>query len=322
MPVRIGVDSRHERIGRQHGKVEVAQPPGLALRGDEVLDVGVVASHGRHHRAATSAGGHDGAAHRVPDVHEGEWAGSVSADAAHRRASRAEGGEVVADPAALLHRQRGLAQMVEDRAEIVADVAHDEAVEQGDSPIGAGARQNAAGWQEPEVLQRFVEGLLPLRRIALHLRQRSGDAAPAVLDGEVDRSAVGGLEPVFRVPDLPGDWGGLGQSRAGVRLYVHVHDLLPFAGHSAPCDPIRTVARLRRGQGRRGAAAAGALATHPCGRRGLVAHLPHPNCLSRAAAAARSMRDVSVWRVKADPRNQPSERLSGGRSAMKQDGLV
>ena len=36
------------------------------------------------------------------------------------------------------------------------------------------------------------------------------------------------------------------------------------------------------------------------------------------------MRDGSVWRAvkRSDPRNQPSERLSPGRSAMKQDGLA
>jgi len=117
------------RFGDEDGEVEVPQPPRLTLGGDEVLDVGVVAPHGRHHRAPAGASGHDGAAHRVPHVHEGQRSGGIGADAAHGRALRPERGEVVADPTPLLHGERGFAQVLENAAEIIGDVAHDEAVE-------------------------------------------------------------------------------------------------------------------------------------------------------------------------------------------------
>ena len=323
-PLAIGIDGRHERVGRQNRQVEVAQPPRLALGRDEVLNVGVIASHGGHHCAAPRPGGHDGAAHGVPYIHEGERAGGVGTNAFHWRALRPQGGEVVADAATLLHGQRGLAQMIENAAEVVGDVAHDEAIEQGHAPVGAGARQDAARRQEPEVLQRLVEGLLPLAGLGLHGSQGTGYPPPAILDGEVDRRAIGILQPVFGVPDLPRDRCCTGQCGAGVRFDIHIHDLLLFTGHHALFDPIHPVARPCRGQGRRGIPAAGAPATHPCGRCGGVACPSHPNCLSSAAAAAPSIRDGSVLRPvkRSEPRNHPSERLSPGRSAMKQDGLA
>ena len=43
-------------------------------------------------------------------------------------------------------------------------VAHDEAVEQGDAPVGAGAGQDAAGRQEPEILQAPGRSAPPSRR--------------------------------------------------------------------------------------------------------------------------------------------------------------
>ena len=89
----------------------------------------------RHHRAAAIAGAHDRAAHRVPHIHEGQRPRGVGADALHRRAARPQGREIVADAAALLHRQRRLAQMGEDAAHIVGDRAHHEAVEQGDLAV-------------------------------------------------------------------------------------------------------------------------------------------------------------------------------------------
>src|SRR3954454_21919155 len=61
-------------------------------------------------------GGHDGAAHRVPDIHERERAGGIGAHAPDGSAPRPQGGEVIADAAALLHRQRRLAKMGEDGA--------------------------------------------------------------------------------------------------------------------------------------------------------------------------------------------------------------
>jgi hypothetical protein len=70
IPRLVVPDRVHEGIGDQHREVEHAQAAGLALGLDEGVDVGVVAAQCRHHRAAAVAGRHDGAAHRVPHVHE------------------------------------------------------------------------------------------------------------------------------------------------------------------------------------------------------------------------------------------------------------
>ena len=92
--------------------------------------------------------------------------------------------------------------MGEDAAEVVGDAAHDETVEQGDPPFAPGARQDASGWQEAEILQRLIEGQLPLRRICLGRRERTRDPTPGILNRDVDRGAVGRLQAVLRVPDL------------------------------------------------------------------------------------------------------------------------
>src|SRR5690606_33471261 len=138
---------------------------------------------------------HDGAAHRIPHIHEGERAGRVGTYAFHRRAARPERGEVVTDAATLLHGEGCFAQMVEDAAHVVRDRAHDEAVEERDIPVGAGAGADAAGRPEPESLQRLVETLLPMVAIALRRGERAYHPAPAVLHRFVDGGAVV-LEPV------------------------------------------------------------------------------------------------------------------------------
>src|SRR5262249_3288168 len=103
----------------------------------------------------------------------------------------------------------GLAQMLEDPTHVVRDGAHDEAVEEGDVPLGTGASQDAAGRQELEVGHRLVESLRPESRILLWRGQRRGDASPAILDRPVDGGSAGLLQAVFHVPDLLGDGGDL-----------------------------------------------------------------------------------------------------------------
>ena len=85
-------------------------------------------------------------------------------DALDRRALGPQRREVVADAAALLHRQRRFAQMREDAVHVVGDGAHDEAVEEGDVAAGAGAGQDAARRQELEIGERLVEPLGPESR--------------------------------------------------------------------------------------------------------------------------------------------------------------
>ena len=89
--VRAGLHGLHEGVGDQHGHVEHAQTRGVGLGGDEIFHIRVVATHGRHQRAAAGACGHDGAAHGVPDIHDRQRAGGIRRDAQHIRAARAAG---------------------------------------------------------------------------------------------------------------------------------------------------------------------------------------------------------------------------------------
>ena len=197
----------HERIGRQHGEVEHRQPSRRALGVDELFDVGMIAGERRHHRAAPRARRHDRAAHRVPHFHEGDGTGRIRAHAFHGRAFGPERREIVADAAALLQRQRRLAQMGEDAAHVVGDGAHDEAVEERDAAVGAGARQDSPCRQEAIAGQGFGERQRPFAALfgRLGLRRRQRHARPAVGHVAVDGRAVGRFQPVFHVPDLARD---------------------------------------------------------------------------------------------------------------------
>ncbi len=151
----------------------------------------MVAAQGRHHRAAAVAGAHDRPAHRVPHVHEGERPRSVRAHALDRRTARPQGREIIADAAALLHRQRRFAQMRKDPAHVVRDGAHHKAVEQRDRAGAAGAGDDAARRQELEIGHRRVEPLGPRRGVAFGRGERRRHPPPGILDRLVDHLARG-----------------------------------------------------------------------------------------------------------------------------------
>ena len=146
-------------------RLNMVSRPGVRLASMKLLDVGMVARQRRHHRAAPATGAHDGAAHRVPHFHERDRAGGVRAHAAHCRALGPQGGEIVADAAALLQRQRRFAQVREDPIHRVRDRAHHEAVEERDVPLRAGAGENAARRQELVAGQRAREFRRPCRAL-------------------------------------------------------------------------------------------------------------------------------------------------------------
>ena len=187
----------HERVAHQHRQVEHAQLARFALGVDEGLDVRVVARQRRHHGAAAVAGAHDRAAHGVPHPHERDRPRRIGADALHARALRAKGRKIDADAAALLHGQRRIPEAVEDSRHVVGEPAHHEAVEQRDAVVGAGAGKDSPGGQETVVVERRRERFLPARRLGLRRRQRPRHAAPAIVDGAVDRRPVGPLQAVF-----------------------------------------------------------------------------------------------------------------------------
>jgi len=70
LPWAVGFDGFHEIIRDQNRQVEHTQTRAVRFGGDEVFDIGVVATHGGHHGPTARASRHDGAAHRIPNVHE------------------------------------------------------------------------------------------------------------------------------------------------------------------------------------------------------------------------------------------------------------
>ena len=208
LPDAVGLDRLHERIGDQHRQVEHAQAGGVFLGPDEGLDIGVIAAHRGHHGTATRASGHDGAAHRIPDIHERQGPRSIGRHALHLGTARADRREVIADAAALLHGQRGLFQPVENSAHAVGDRAHDKAVEQGDIASRARAGGNAARRQVLEPFKCLVERGLPFGLVGFNLGQGAGNPAPGVFDRPVNRGAILRFQAILHVPDLLGDGGG------------------------------------------------------------------------------------------------------------------
>jgi hypothetical protein len=277
----------------------------------------MVAPQCRHHRAAAGARGHDGAAHRVPDIHEGQWSGGVGADALDRSAFGPERREVVAD-AALLHRQCCFTQVTENAAEVVLDVAHDKAIEQGHAAPSAGAGRDPSRRQEAEIFERLVERHLPLFWVTLCGRERAGDAAPAVLYRDVDRGAVVGLNRylasqicreigaiLFAVPPSgssarqPPDRGPR-VAGAGSSAVMYMSIVLSWSS----VGPSPSARAGGRGTG----AAAGARARRTLAAAGGAWHPSRPLCTGTGAAPG--------WC------SQPATRCRSGMPSMNNDGVA
>ena len=90
-PVGVVFHRLHELVGDQQAQVELAQPAVLALGADELAHVRVADVEGAHLRAAPPAGGADGEAHLVEDIHERQRPAGVRAGAGYE-ASRAGAG--------------------------------------------------------------------------------------------------------------------------------------------------------------------------------------------------------------------------------------
>ena len=111
----------------------------------------MIAAQRGHHRAAPVPGRHDGSAHRIPYIHKRQGTRCVCTDAFDQRPFWPQGRKVITDAAALLHGQRGFAQIVEYRAHVVFDGVHDEAIEQRHATAGARTGDDAARRQHLEV---------------------------------------------------------------------------------------------------------------------------------------------------------------------------
>ena len=201
---RILLDRLHEGIGDKHRDVEHAQPPGIALGVDEGFDVGMIAAQGRHHGAAAGARAHDGAAHRVPHIHEGQRTRGVGADA---RTGAPCGRSVekscpMPPPCCMVSAaSRKFSKMPRH---VVGDRAHDEAIEERDAAARAGAGDHPAGGQEPEPGQRLMETARPQFRVAFRHSERPRHAPPGGV--QVGVGFPGSVaEAVFHVPDALGN---------------------------------------------------------------------------------------------------------------------
>ena len=204
-PLGAGVDRVQEAVGDEHGEIEARQRARLPLRGDEGLDVGVIAAQRRHHRAAPCACRLDRCAHRVPDVHERHRARCGPAGRVRELAGRAQRREVVTDSAALLQRQRAFAQRAEDAVHRIVDLPHHEAVEKRHAAAGARACKDASAREKAEIGERLDEPALPDRPVgAFDSGKRSRDPFPRRVDRRLRRFARR-LEAITASPDLFGE---------------------------------------------------------------------------------------------------------------------
>ena len=216
-PGRVFLDRLHEGVRDQDRKIEHAKTARLTLGLYEVLDIRMVAAHGRHHGAPARPRRHDRPAHGIPNVHERQRARGVGPDPFDQGPLGPQRREVIPDAAALLHGQRGLFQIIEDARHVVGDLAHDEAIEQGNHAVRTGTGNDAARRQELEIRQRVPELRSPGFGIVLARRQGRRHPVPGVVDGLVHGPPVRRLQPVFHVPDLLGN-GGDRSGRRGRRL--------------------------------------------------------------------------------------------------------
>ena len=66
----IGFHCLHKGIRDKHGDIKHPQPRRIRFGSDKVFYIGMITAHCGHHRTAPRSGAHDGAAHRIPDIHK------------------------------------------------------------------------------------------------------------------------------------------------------------------------------------------------------------------------------------------------------------
>ena len=208
LPVAVFAHGTHEFVGHEQRQVELPQPPGLALRADELHGVRMTDVERAHLRAAPTARGRHREAHLVVDIHEGQRPGRVGAGARDVRAARAQRRELVADAAAGLEREPGLVDLAEDVVHRVADRAGHRAVDRGRGGLvllragvrGDATRRDRAAAQRPkELLVPVLAGLF-----LLDVRERARHALIGVVHRLVDGRPVLRGQAVFLVPDVEG----------------------------------------------------------------------------------------------------------------------
>ena len=140
----VGFHCLHKGIRDKHGDIKHPQPRRIRFGSDKVFYIGMVTAHCGHHRTAPRSGAHDGAAHRIPDIHERQWPRGIGRHAGHKRTFGAQGAKVIANAAALLHGQRRFFEHIKYAAHTVGDGAHNKTVEKRDFSGGSSAGRDPA----------------------------------------------------------------------------------------------------------------------------------------------------------------------------------
>ncbi len=206
-PVLVVLHRRHEAVGDQQAEVELAQAAVLALGADELAYIRMADIEGAHLRAAAAAGGADGEAHLVVDIHERQRPAGVGAGAGNVGAARAQGAELVADAAAGLEGQAGLVDLLQDVVHGVADDSGHRAVDGRGGrlvSLGAGVGDDPPG-RDRAIAQGPEEALVPVLAeglVRLDIGQGAGDPLPGLVDAAVDGFPALVLEAVLAVPDV------------------------------------------------------------------------------------------------------------------------
>ena len=182
----IVLERAHEGVGHRDADIEVGQIA-FVLGVNEVLDVRVVAAQDSHLRAAARAGRFHRLAALVEYPHVRHRAARRAPGAAHFRASRPDGREVVPDAAASAHglgrfHQRHVdAGLAADRFRYrIPDRLH-EAVDERRLQLGAGSGVHAPARNE-SLGERVVEDGLPAGRVAFDRGERLRHAPAHVFD--------------------------------------------------------------------------------------------------------------------------------------------
>ncbi len=204
---RVGLHGVHEGLGDEHGQIEIAQARRVRLRLDESLDVGMIAAQGRPSWRRASRPRDMIVLHMASQTSMKLTGPDASAPTPRTWAPLGlQRREIVADAASPLEGECGFPHVSEDRAHVVADPAHDKAIEQRHVAPRAGAGENAPGGDEREIRHGVEKTLLPERRAIARVppKPRRAQRSPRspLWIGPCFRPA---RKPVFRVPDLLGD---------------------------------------------------------------------------------------------------------------------
>ena len=208
-PEFIPLHGAHEFLRDQQRLVELPQPAGFALGMYKLQYVRMAYVKRRHLRAAAAAGGADGKAHAVVDIHERHRSGGMRPGTGDIGAPGPQGGKLITDAATRLQCRAGLVQLAEDVIYGILYGPGDRAVDGGRRQaigLGAGIGQDAPGGQRTPFQgpEEFPVIMFARLCIAFQVRQGPGDAPQGIVNGLVQHLAGRRFQPVLPVPDVQG----------------------------------------------------------------------------------------------------------------------